>query len=694
MRLPAKIESYAPPRARGAEATDDAVPETPSGRVAIALAQGLEHAPAGAWHGLKALGGAVVDHPVATGATMVGTVALAAAVPLAGTLAAAAGIGFAAYSIGCKLVKAGRAAAHATTPEAMRRASALAGDAYGETLVNVGLVAGPMAVGHMVASKASEFVAQIQAQAKRVPLKVDPQPGQALIKALSPLAEVPPRELLGDLMSLSNTLAPEKREALLALVQRADFLAADPPHKLLLTVETLGPAFTKLTQVASTSDEIPADLAKVLQATQDGLAPMSRGSLDAILGQEPQDAADVAQGIYRIGGERYRMGDTLGVASVGEVHLVHDLATQQARVLKLRKPAANPESVQQEFQLMEGLVRSWAKVGKVTDNDLQRTLQNLSSFRQGVLDELDMTQEFKNAQRFSAMYGDQPFKGVTVRYASPKGNLLLMDRAQGVPFTKLSTLSADDRDAALLAYMRGLYQQMGSGYFHADPHPGNVFWDAQARRVQFIDMGAMAEISPAQQVQLFEMIGIMLSRNADQLSRYMIQHADRITASLPADQLQAELGQALNRFFETGTEAMDPNKDALAIAKICQDHGVFPHDQGFWFTKTMITIGNVTRGPVGDRWLPELLPPMTRAVAAAARNTPGDVKTMVLNLARAVGQSPGGFAKSIVLLTKAQPDQFRNLPVAFVKVLNELAFPLRVGASGSEAPEAKTVRAR
>lgn len=688
MRITPNPDLRSAHRLRSLPSRDDStLPSTSTGRVVAALADGLADAPGGAWRSLKAMGASALEHPVATGATLIGTMALSAAMPVAGTVMVAAGFAFSAVSVVSHLKQSVQTARGAVTAEDMQRAAREAADAYGEVLLNAAMVVGPMAVGERVSAKAGAYVSTVRDQIKAAPKPRPVAPEEALIKALEPLAQASPRDLLTDLLEVAETLSPEKRQALLSLSVRPDFLAADPATKLVKTVETLGPAFTKLTQVAADAEGIPPQLAKVLKSTQDALTPMSKEALSAVLGQEAQNATDVARGIYRIGGRRYELGKTLGVASVGEVHLVKDLESSQTMVLKIRKPAANPESINQEFELMDSLVRFWAKHGKVSDNQLNQTLKNLESFRTGVLEEIDMTHELKNAQRFASLYADQPFAGITARYASPKGNLLLMDKAEGLPFTKLSTLPPADREAALLAYMRGLYKQMGTGYFHADPHPGNVFWNPETRAVQFLDMGAMAEITPAERVKLFEMIGISLTRNPDQMARYLIRNAEQITSKLPPEQLQAELGQALQKFFQRGGEVMDPNKDALEIARIAQEFGVFPRDNGFWFTKTMITIGNVTRGPVGDRWLQELVPPMAKAVAEAARTEPVMVKDTVVNLARSIRQSPSGFARSIIQLTNAQPEMFGTLPIALVKVLNELAAPMRIGHGLGERAE-------
>ncbi|MBM3267211.1 MAG: hypothetical protein FJZ01_06120 [Candidatus Sericytochromatia bacterium] len=649
--------------------------------VARALARGVLHAPAGTWHTLRDMGKAVLDHPLLTGAILAGSIGLTAAVPAAAPVMVGIGAVLAGVSVGVKTQRAVSTAWDARTQKDLDRAARLAGDAYGDALVNGALFALPYAAGRIAQARGHRFMTRAISQAQAETPAGAPKGDASLAKVLEFVEntmKAPPDDLARDAARTFQALPRGTRKQLMRMVVDQEFLSGSASDRAAQLLDALGPGFTKLAQVYSEADGVPPAVARALKVSRDAMKPMPQGTLHDVLSRHgTQDLGDMLRGIYKIGDGRYRLEKLLGVASIGEVHLARDVESGAQVVLKVRKVAANPRAVEREFRLMRELVEVGAKHGRLSAEQLDLAKGNLESFRRGVLAELDFGSEAKAARRFAQLYKEAGFDGVTVRHVSKGGDLLVMDVAQGVPFTKLDTLPAAQRQEAHLAYLRAMLRQVFDGYFHADPHAGNVFWNPATRRIQFIDMGAMGETGVKQQLELAELLLTSLSRNPDAIAANMIRTAEKITSPLPRAKLQAALGDEVAAFLARYGRAGDLNRQSMDLMRAAQRLGVWPRDNGFWFNKTMFTVVTTVDKPTQELFMAEALPKLAVAVARTAVSEPAETARMLSRVALAARRNPGEFMAALVVQSKAQPQMLGNLPKWAVRASNEFALPGR-----------------
>lgn len=650
-------------------------------RVATALVKGLEHAPAGVWHSVRDMGKAVVDHPVLTGAILAGSLAVTVAVPAAAPVLVWLGGAAAAGGVGLRLYQAASTAVGAKDQNDLDLAARQAGDAYGDAIVNGALFALPYVAGRAASARAKSYMQRAIAEADaQVPAPTPPVDFKAqAMHFVENAMKTPPAELMDDAARTMKAVPRAKRKELITLMADDAFATATPETKAAMLLDKLGPGFTKLAQVYSEADGVPPAVAKALRVSRDAMRPMPEETLHQLLSNAgEQRMGDVIRGIYTIGKDRYKLDKLLGVASVGEVHLATDVSTGAKVVIKIRKPGASPELIKQEFKMMREMLEVGAKHAKLSE--AQRTIarESLKSFQKGVLEEIDMTREARNAERFLTQYADAGFDGVKVHHVSKKGDLLVMDVAEGVPFTKLDTLPAAERQEAMLSYLRGMLRQVFDGYFHADPHPGNVFWNSAKRRIQFIDMGAMGETTPTQQLELAEMLLTMLSRDPKAIAKMMIRTADRITSPLPRPQLEAQLADEIGTFLGRYTRGGDLNKQTMDLMKTSQRLGVWPKDNGFWFNKTMFTVVTTVDKPTQQLFMAEALPQIGKTLAKMAVTEPAHAKQVLVRVATAARRNPQEFVDSLIVQSRANPSMLGGLPKWAVRASNEMVLPARL----------------
>lgn len=471
-------------------------------------------------------------------------------------------------------------------------------------------------------------------------------------------SDVTPQELLQQVNKIATTLGPDKQKALLAVVQDPAFFRQSNGERVARILTILGPAHTKLGQVAATNPGLPPEVAKALARLQDGLEPMS----EAVVRQRLIDSGLA---------DTYDLGQVVGVASMGQVNLATNKLTGEEVVIKFLKPGITTESIQQEFKLMQDVLAPALK--RMKPNDAAEVQSQLKAFESGILEEMDMAHEAENMARFANLYGDHPdFQGIRMIELGADKKALVMSKAPGLSFRKLEPQSPEALKAGS-AYLRGVADQVFRyGFYHADPHPGNVFWDTQAAKVTFLDMGAVAEVSPAQRLSLQKTILYVLAKDADHLAKQFVAEAATVDGS--AVEAQGRLAKAIRSYLDAPGFSMAKIDDHLkALDALAKQNGVRPPDQGFWLTKSMITAYGVFKHASGDpNVLRECLPAVMAGLWQSFQANPAALRSSMLDVATVLGTRLPTLLQSLQELRVLKPELFVMYPGNFLAGITAL----------------------
>lgn len=253
-------------------------------------------------------------------------------------------------------------------------------------------------------------------------------------------------------------------------------------------VEDLGPTFVKLGQLISTrADLLPTAYQNELARLQDAAPPEPPGTIDAVLEAELSLPVDVVFA---------RFDPTpIAAASIGQAHAA-TLADGTEVVVKIRRPHA-VATVEVDLAVIEGaaalvarLLPAARRLGvPAVVSELARTLRA----------ELDYDVEAANAERFAADFAGNPAVHVpqVYRHAST-GQVITLERVAGIKVSDLPALDAAGIDRPALA--RRIVDVVLSmvfehGFFHADPHPGNLFVERDGR-LGLVDFGMVGRLGP------------------------------------------------------------------------------------------------------------------------------------------------------------------------------------------------------
>jgi ubiquinone biosynthesis protein len=269
-------------------------------------------------------------------------------------------------------------------------------------------------------------------------------------------------------------------------------------EELAADVERMGPTFIKLAQLLSTrADLLPQPYIEALTRLQDKVEPFPFTEVEQIVATELGVRISKAFSHFE--------SKPIAAASLGQVHRAA-LRDGREVVVKVQRPGIREEMSKDMDVLsdMSAFLDSHTEAGRKYE-----FTPLLEEFRKNLLRELDYRLEARNLvifannlREFDRIIVPQPVDDFTT------SRVLTMDYISGKKITRLSPLAKIDIDGYQLAqhlFQAYLHQILIDGFFHADPHPGNVFL-TDDHRIAIIDLGMVARIAPRPQEQLIQLL--------------------------------------------------------------------------------------------------------------------------------------------------------------------------------------------
>jgi ubiquinone biosynthesis protein len=270
-------------------------------------------------------------------------------------------------------------------------------------------------------------------------------------------------------------------------------------ERLRLLLQQLGPTYVKIGQmVASRGDVLPADVIEELSKLQSDAAPFpweeARTVIRSELGRDPEVLyASIEH-------------EPFAAASTAQVHraTLHDgtlVAVKVQRPQIVAKTKADLGVITELAAIAERRISLARKVGV-------RSL--VAEFAGGVLRELDYTNEAYHAKRLADNMKRFPEIALPRIYDDLSGvRVITMDFVKGIKISHADELRAAGFDTSALGgtFIQSVIKQiLIDGFFHGDPHPGNLMADPVTKRLVFLDLGLVGQLSSTQRVDLLGLI--------------------------------------------------------------------------------------------------------------------------------------------------------------------------------------------
>jgi predicted unusual protein kinase regulating ubiquinone biosynthesis (AarF/ABC1/UbiB family) len=283
-------------------------------------------------------------------------------------------------------------------------------------------------------------------------------------------------------------------------------------------LERMGPTYVKLGQLLSTRpDLVPPAYIDALTRLQDRLEPFPAEDAERIVAEEL--GVRVSKAFLEFDSE------PLAAASLGQVHRAK-LRDGRTVAVKVQRPGVREQLVR-DMDAIEDVVEFMDRHTRAgRQYEFGRTFEEL---RKSLMAELDYRREARNAStldenlaEFQRIIVPRPVEDYTT------SRVLTMEFIRGRKITSISPLARLELDGDVLAeelFRAYLKQILVDGFFHADPHPGNVFL-TDDRRVALLDVGMVGRIGPDLQQHLLRMLLAIADGQGAEAARATIQAGD------------------------------------------------------------------------------------------------------------------------------------------------------------------------
>ncbi|MGY5765066.1 ABC1 kinase family protein [Brachybacterium sp. DNPG3] len=312
--------------------------------------------------------------------------------------------------------------------------------------------------------------------------------------------------------------------------------AEDPvpaPVRLRRALEELGPTFVKLGQMLSTrSDLLPEDWTRELESLQSAAPAVPFAQVREVIERELGERAhELLDGID---------SEPLASASIGQAHRAR-LADGTEVVVKVRKPGVGEEVIA-DLELLRSLASLASREWDVArDIDVEALV---ATFDRTLRAELDYRGEAANAERFRENLADDAAVRVPAVHAGlSTAEVLVEEDVHGIRITDAAALDAAgvDRPALARAATRTLVTMvLVDGFFHADPHPGNMFVGDDGV-IALIDFGMVGRLGPTAREDLLRML-MALSHGDDEAAVSALLHLAPPRRGIDRRRLTADVG--------------------------------------------------------------------------------------------------------------------------------------------------------
>ena len=312
-------------------------------------------------------------------------------------------------------------------------------------------------------------------------------------------------------------------------------------------IASLGPAFIKAGQALSTRpDIVPPLLLEELAQLQDQLPGFDSALAMACI--EDDLGAPVLEIYEQLDAE------PISAASLGQVHK-GVLKGGQVVAVKVQRPGLR-EQITLDLYIVRNIA-AWLNqnVGLIR-SDLVALIDELGK---RVFEEMDYCNEAANAERFAALHTHNPRIAVPrIYHQATSRRVLTMEWIEGVKLTNLEAvrgIGVDPDEMVNIGVNCSLQQLLEHGFFHADPHPGNLLALSDGR-LAYLDFGMMSEVSRESRTGLIQAVVHLVNRNFGKLSKDFVSLgflAEDVNLEPIVPAFEKVFGQAI----EQGVSRMD-----------------------------------------------------------------------------------------------------------------------------------------
>lgn len=358
------------------------------------------------------------------------------------------------------------------------------------------------------------------------------------------------------------------------------------PAQFRRTLERLGPTYVKLGQILSLRDDmLPEKITKELRKLQSQVPPISFKAVKNVIETEFNLPLHM---IYESFEE-----EPIAAASLAQAHMA-TLRGGQKVVVKVQRPGIL-KTITDDINILRRMAAIMEKIPYLRD---YRPVHFVEEFADYTMRELDFNQEGKHADQFRENFADDPqiiFPEIYWDYTSRK--VLTMEYVDGIKpddRNRIREMGIDGKKLAAMGAGAVMKMLFVDGFFHGDPHPGNLLISGR-NRICLIDLGMIGSFSEETRNNMFLYYYYMVIREFEHATQYLVNLTE-VGPKADIDGFRKDLAEAIRSWSGSGFKDYSLGKLIFQTMYIGARHRLYFHGDLVLSSKAIITIeavGNI-----------------------------------------------------------------------------------------------------
>jgi ubiquinone biosynthesis protein len=438
-------------------------------------------------------------------------------------------------------------------------------------------------------------------------------------------------------LNLSQFVARSRR---LLRREESQIALLSPAERMRLALEELGPTFIKLGQLLSTRpDVIPKAYVDEFAKLQDSVPSFSEEEVRAQVRRELRAGIEELFSSFDL--------QPLAAASIAQVHRARLLTGEEVAV-KVRRPGV-VELVESDIDVLMGLASMAER--HVPGSDIYDPVGLVREFSRTIRREMDFSREGHTIERIAANFaGDHTLYFPRVYWEKSSKGVLTLEFIHGIKVNDLAALDRAGLDRPVIARNGAdtfLRMVLSHGFFHGDPHPGNVFI-LPDNVICLLDYGMVGRLDNEMKAYLVDILMAIIDRDVDEVVALVAAMDDMVELNDPRG-LKRDLSEFIDSYYEIPLKEIEVGRMLMEFFEIITTYHIRFQPDLMLLAKALVTIEGMGRelDPSFDM-VEHVKPFMEKAIRE--RLSP-----------RHMAKEMGGHVKSIVQMAKNLPRDLKEL---------------------------------